>query len=97
MSRTNAITAELREIAEAVAGASAQYLEDFLASSAWSALRVLEASERGESVEEPLAELEDQGRAVLETISELSDQAQRRAVLRAVLASTRLLALAAAP
>jgi hypothetical protein len=97
MSREDTITRELREIASAVAGDAARYLEEFLAATAWSALSVLELAERGEPVESALAELEEQTRVVLETIAELADQAQRRALLRAITASARLIVAAAAP
>jgi len=97
MSRHTKIERGLREIAEALVGTSAAYLEQFTAATAWSALHALELAERGEPAEQAFAELEEQARVVLETIAELADQAQRRALVRVITTFARTLVSVAVP
>lgn len=78
------------EIGREVGGLSEDYLREFAAASAWHVLAALERDPSIGGAQAVWEELEAQTRLVAETIQELGEQAARKALVRTVIAATRL-------
>lgn len=84
------------EIGRELEGVSEEYLREFAAASAWHVLAALERDPSLGGAAVVWDELAAQVRLVAETIQELGEQAARKALIRTVIAATRLAASVAA-